>query len=313
MSDKEDFQNEEDIEEIQRRLIAEEEEEQHEKDEDEDSYSDLSDDKSEKSSRCWKFARSFFKKGMSLLFILSFVLQSKIGNSSGQAGFGQQKIQHPQKLVDTLLENIELYVRNVEGNYPSLISAIEELGQDINNSKIQPFVINSFREKNYAIKLQKIAMQLSYACESVYNTGPLELIFLVLHDYVTIDDTTMVYPDAVKKVLFNCDLSSGIINALFSFLTVLTQTNNGRLSMQGMGPVINEFAQSTDFGPNAFNTLAVFSFWTEKANLTKKDATALTDFLQYADNNREKWSNKFKRMYVENQPNLEKYLPKEAI
>ena len=250
-------------------------------------------------------------------FFFSLVMISLVlgggKNKISRASFGQEKILSPQETVDQFIVNIDYYSKNTRENVVSMHAALTDLGRYLNHSVLSNYVVASFKETDFASRLQQIAKSLAYSCESLFNTCILEDIYLLLHDYVIKDHSVRVNKEAARAILSNCDMSIPVINALFSFLTAETQTEDGRDSLRGIGPALSEFAESQDFGVPAFNTLCVYCFLVDQENLTATDGKALARFVSFATDNQDKWSSRFRTAYIQHQSQFAQYEPKMMI
>ena len=291
----------------------EEEEEEEEESENEENGSKRKSNKDKKNKKPKKKKEkghilNYIGKFFYSLVILSMLLKGG-KNKQSRSLFGQERIQSPQEMVDQLIVNIDFYSKNTRENIVSMESALTDLGRYLNHSVLSQYVISSFKATNFADRLQQIAKSMAYSCESVFNTELLQIIYLLLHDYVRADHTVHVNKLTTKAILSNCDMSLPVINALFSFLTVETQTEEGRESMQGLGPALTEFAESQDFGVPAFNTLCVYCFLVDKENLTEIDGKALAKFIEFSTDNQDKWSSKFRSIFIQYQSKFAQYEP----
>ena len=256
-----------------------------------------------------KFSR-FFSIGLIMFCLSSF--QSHVKTTQENQMLGYQKILSLQEMIDELISNIDYYSKSSQSNFYSFLSALEDLGKYLNNTKTKSYAIAGFKSTDFSTRLQQYATNIAFYCESPSNAKLLQTIFLLLHDYVLSDETVRVNKEAVKTIFKNCG-SMDVMTGLFSFLTIEAQTDAGRRSMKGLGPALEEFATSQEFGTPAFLSTVLFSLLVDNGKLSTVDGEALYKLVKFAEKNRQKWSSKYRVLYTSHESKFGEYEPRLSI
>ena len=268
------------------------------KEDNEDNENEANNEKPQKAPLCGNFVFGFF-----IIITIATALINKFGPPEQH---GQRKIMHPQQEMDKLLQDIDYYLQNPAGFFMSIQSAFMRLGQMLNNSKSSPYVLSSVSNNMFIDKLQKHMTQIASSCENPLNAYVIMFSYYFLHDYTATAGDVIVNKNVIKKVFANCYQNENATIALFSFLMMAAQTNNGRASMSGVGPYITDYAKSMPFGKWTIRPLYVYTLWTETSKLYSNDQKALCEFVEYIVDEREAWSADFKDIFCKLKPRLDK-------